>query len=396
MAFMPIGADPRPSGLSIDDVQTGRILAAVLALATWLESQRQPAGYGGAVVHWWWDNLDYTAAGLDWRYEGILIGYLNLWAAGVMDENGKKTWLEKARWAGDDLPLGQLPSGNFRNSQFEFNPGSGGTPHEAACDLALLRLAASLKSQGDAGWEIYAAAAERNLKGYYLDHLWDPQERSFRDTLGRRSFVPNKAATLVEALFALSNLRGDSEWAEAYALPTLEALLTTQVQGGLLDGAFYQNSLDDHRVEKFFPYYIARCIPGLAAGWSWNQDDRFAEAVRKAAAFLMRVRYADGSFPQVLYSARRLNRYPQWVAAVGDILRGLGLANGLGMSCDLIPSIEWLLGGCLPDGGIATAAGFGRATPFGRSDDPRDRLSVTGWADKAFRGLSACLIPFQA
>ena len=270
---------------------------------------------------------------------------------------------------------GQLPSGNFRNSQFEQNPGSGGTPHEAACDLALLRLAACLQSQDDARWQNYAAAAERNLRSFYLARLWDAQERSFRDTVDRRSFVPNKAATLVEALIDLAFLRGDSEWADAYAIPTLEALLASQVTGGLLDGVFYQNRLDDRRVEKYFPYYIARCIPGLVAGWGWNKDERLAQAARRAAEFLVRVRYPDGSFPQVLYPAGRVNRYPQWVAAVGDILRALGLAKGLGLECDLAPSLEWLLGGLLPDGGVATAVGFGRATPFGRPDDARDRMS---------------------
>ncbi len=291
---------------------------------------------------------------------------------------------------------GQLPSGNFRNSQFEQNPGSGGTPHEAACDLALLRLAACLQSQDDARWQSYAAAAERNLRSFYLARLWDAQERSFRDTVDRRSFVPNKAATLVEALIDLAFLRGDSEWADAYAIPTLEALLASQVTGGLLDGAFYQNRLDDRRVEKYFPYYIARCIPGLVAGWGWNKDERLAQAARRAAEFLVRVRYPDGSFPQVLYPAGRVNRYPQWVAAVGDILRALGLAKGLGLECDLAPSLEWLLWGLLPDGGVATAVGFGRATPFGRLDDARDRMSVCGWADKSFRCLSACLIPTQS
>jgi hypothetical protein len=97
---------------------------------------RGPGGYSGPVVHWWRDCLDYSGPGLDWRYEGIIIGYLNLWAA-----TGEASWLAKARRAGDDLMNGQLPSGNFRNSCFELNPNTGGTPHEAACDLALLRLA---------------------------------------------------------------------------------------------------------------------------------------------------------------------------------------------------------------------------------------------------------------
>ncbi len=34
-------------------------------------------GYGGPVVHWWNHSLAYQGAGLDWRYEGIIDGYLS-------------------------------------------------------------------------------------------------------------------------------------------------------------------------------------------------------------------------------------------------------------------------------------------------------------------------------
>ena len=36
--------------------------------------------------------------------------------------------------AGDDLVQGQLTSGNYRNSCFELNPYTGGTPHVAIID----------------------------------------------------------------------------------------------------------------------------------------------------------------------------------------------------------------------------------------------------------------------
>ena len=98
MATVPIGADPRPSGLSLEASQYQQILEAVLHLDTWFETQRQPSGYGGAVVHWWWDNLDFTAPGLDWRYEGILIGYLNLYAAGVKGKD------QRCYLVGESLP----------------------------------------------------------------------------------------------------------------------------------------------------------------------------------------------------------------------------------------------------------------------------------------------------
>ncbi len=81
------------------------LVHAVALLDAWLETMRGPDGYGGPVVHWWQDNLLYTGVGLDWRYEGIILGYLNLYRA-----TGEERWLDKARRAGDDLVRGQLPA----------------------------------------------------------------------------------------------------------------------------------------------------------------------------------------------------------------------------------------------------------------------------------------------
>jgi hypothetical protein len=391
VALRAAGVDPRPGDLNLDPETRSLVSQAVLGLDAWLESTRLPGGYGGPVAHWWWDCLDYTGPGLDWRYEGILAGYLNLWAL-----TGEEAWLAKACRAGDDLVAGQLPSGNYRNSCFELNPNTGGTPHEAACDLALIRLGAALREENRSGWEAYVETARRNLEAFCIGRLWDEAARSFRDDPSTPSFVPNKAATLCEALFALSHLEGEAIWAEHYALPTLEAVLSHQVRGGALDGAahgaahgaIYQNSFGPHKVAKFFPFYISRCIPGLLEGWAWSGEARFAEAARLAAEFVALTRYPDGSFPQVRYPGGRVNRYPQWIAACGDILRALDLARQVGFSYDPAPTLDWLLAGRREDGGFRTARGFGSAVPGGRADDPRDDLAVVGWADKAFRYLT--------
>jgi hypothetical protein len=392
LAVGAAGADPRPDALTLNAADAASIAAAVAGLDVWFDAMRQPGGYGGPVVHWWRDCLDYTGPGLDWRYEGIIIGYLNLAAAA-----GDGRWLAKARRAGDDLVAGQLPSGNFRNSEFELNPGTGGTPHEAACDLALLRLAGALRAMGDAGWEVYIRAAERNLREFYVSRLWDEAARSFRDAADAPSFVPNKAATLAEALFALARLTGERAWAERYALPALDAVLALQVAGGELDGAIYQNSFGPRRVAKFFPFYVARCIPGLLEGLAWSGDERYGGAAHRAAGFVLRWCYDDGSFPQVVYPGGRVNRYPQWIAATGDILRALDLARRVGVAYDPTPTRRWLLAGRRPDGALRSAAGFGRATGCGRAGalrwraDPRDDLGVCGWSDKAFRYLALLL-----
>lgn len=360
---------------------------AALRLEAWLETMRGPGGYGGPVVHWWQDNLLYTGPGLDWRYEGIILGYLKLYR-----NTGDPRWLEKARRAGEDLLQGQLPSGNFRHSCFEANPGTGGNPHEAACDIALLRLARVLREQGDPIWEPMAEAARHNLWSYILPVLWDKETRRFRNLPTDPTFVPNKAATVAEALLDWADLTGEIDSVKQYVLPTLEAILEAQVRApdSPLDGAIEQGVTGLKKSGRFFPFYIARCIPALLRGFERTGTEAYRDAAQRAMAFIMRFRLPDGSFPQVVYRNGRVNSYPQWIAGTGDILRAMEWVRRYGMDICPEPTQSWLLKGLQLHGGIATAHGFGSIDtqrPSGRSD-VRDLLSVCGWADKAFRYLA--------
>lgn len=153
------------------------IAKAVANLDAWLDTMRGPGGYGGPVVDWWQNCLQYTGPGLDWRYEGIIIGYLTLW-----QRTGQPQWLEKACRAGDDLVAGQMPDGNYRASSFEQNPyRMCGTPHEAAADVGLLHLAKALRDSGDERWCFYKETAVSNLTQFYLRRMWNPAVQSFRD-----------------------------------------------------------------------------------------------------------------------------------------------------------------------------------------------------------------------
>src|SRR2546423_7411200 len=94
-----------------------QIDVAVSNMDAWFETMRGPNGYGGPVVHWGQQSLMYTGTGLDWRYEGIIAGYLHLW-----HNSRDQRWLSKACRAGDDLVSAQLPNGHFPASAFEINP----------------------------------------------------------------------------------------------------------------------------------------------------------------------------------------------------------------------------------------------------------------------------------
>jgi hypothetical protein len=361
--------------------------ATIKLMDAWLDTMRGPEGYGGPVVHWWQDCLDFGWPGMDWRYEGIISGYLNLYKA-----SGNPCWLHKAKRAGDDLVRAQLPSGNYPRSSFEANPCSGGTPHEAACDVGLLLLAAELAKQGDARWADYWQTAERNLRGYLIGVLWDGLNRYFWNSPRDPTFVPNKAATIVEAILARISLTGDSIPLEGFIVLTLDKIVSCQImaRGHPLDGAIDQAWRGARGSGHYFPFYIARCIPALVQGHDYTEERRYLRAARAAMRFLLRGRLPDGSFPQVIYANGRINRYPQWISAAGDILRAMDLVAGRGMEIDADATLGWLLAGFLPTGGMRTARGFASVVSQRRPGIPefRDLLPVCGWVDKAFRYLT--------
>ncbi|MEX2426190.1 MAG: hypothetical protein WD401_05425, partial [Thermomicrobiaceae bacterium] len=354
---------------------------------SWFNSMRSADGYGGPVAHWWQQSLMYTGPGLDWRYEGIIHSYVNLWT-----RTGNDHWLNKAIRAADDLIAGQSDDGHFRASAFEMNPSSGGTPHEAACDIGLLLVAAELKSAGDLRWAAYSDCAQRNLERFALGQLWDPDTQSIGDSTSSEAFVPNKAATWSEAFFLLSEVVENPEWAERYAIPTLRRVMNHQIQGrGDLDGAIAQNSLGNKRVEKYFPVYIARCVSGLLQGYKWTNQEQYLDSALRAMRFVARWLSEDGSLLTVVYANRRASATPSWIAPLGDVLRAAEELTPFGFDADFRAVARRLMAGQDESGGFQTGRGFASQAFGSATDVPdvRDLLHVAGWCDKSFRYLSA-------
>lgn len=367
---------------------------AIPGMDAWLDTMRTEQGYGGPVAHRWQDSLFYTGSGFDWRYEGIIFGYLRLHQV-----TGELRWLSKACRAGDDLRNAQLSDGRLPASSFEANPAAGGTPHEAACDLALLRLAAVLKAAGDPTWVEFLSTARRNLVEYYIQKLWDSTQCSFRNQTEDAALVPNKISTLVEAGFALTEIEGKDDLLQQYFLPALASILPAQVKhaGSPLHGAIDQSISGSHPSGRYFPYYVARCVPALLQAFQYKREQVYLDAAVDAMNFVLRSQRPNGSFPQVIYANGRQTLEPRWIAACGDILRSAQLLSAYGYSWGGIEQTQkWLLDGILPSGGIRTADGFAALESSqlrNRLPDFRDLLPVCGWVDKAFYYLAQQVQP---
>jgi hypothetical protein len=372
-------------GHSSEDISK-RADAALPGLEKWFETMRNERGYGGPVVHWWQQSMMYTGAGLDWRYEGIIAGYLKLW-----EKTRQLPWLDKAIRAGNELLRGQRPDAHFRSSGFEINPSTAGTPHEAACDIALLLLARSLKDLDDPRWKRYLECARANLEMYYLARLWDDDILAFADSTTGKAFVPNKAATAAEAMLLMAEITGDARWAELYGIPTVARIVKLQVTDkGPLDGAIAQNSFGELTVDKYFPLYISRCIPALLKVYALTGGDYYLTSAIHAMAFIERWSDEDGSLPTAVYANGRASSHPSWLAPLGDILRAADLLRSHGYDTEFSATRERFFGSQDTSGGFQTATGFAGQASGRRSQlpDARDLLHVAGWCDKSFRYLA--------
>lgn len=357
---------------------------AVSHLDAWLDTMRGPDGYTGPVMHWWESNFLYTGAGFDWRYEGIIDGYRELYL-----RTGEPLHLQKAVRAARDLLPQQLPDGRFRNSSFQFGPVAGGTPHEAALCAALLKLAGTLRAEDDPLAEPLIDAALHNIGGYWVGQLWNGQ--GFQDQPYKSVFVANKHATLLEVLLEAQALTG-RDYGE-YVQACVRVILGSQQRTGPQIGGTVHLGIGPSRLA--IPIYTARTMNGLIAHHDLHPSPEQAGAIAAAAAFVLRLLRPQGVAWGV-YGDGRLALNPLMIAGAGDLLRFLLRVQERGLA-EVAGGVAGLTGVLLsaqqPGGGLPTAHGFrykGLARPT-KERDLRDILPVVGWTDKAFRALVLAL-----
>lgn len=369
----------------VDTVQT-KATATVARLEQWLRSMRGPRGYGGPISHWWESCLLYCGPMADWRYEGVICGYINLYRA-----TKQACWLDQAVQSAGDLLDAQLPAGTFRNSAFQQGPMEGGTPHEAAVDVGLLELAMALREQGAAEWRTYFAAAQRNINSYLLGRLWN--EQGFLDQPWNTTLVPNKNATTIEALALYEALSGQDMG--RYLHKAADVILAAQVSAGPRAGATIHQGTGRHQLA--IGIYTARSACGLLRLYERDHRDQWLEAAARAIPFIRTLFAPDGTFFG-RYPDGAAIANPRIIAGAGDILRVLawGRRYGIAADADIDVIVTLLARAQLPSGGIPTGIGLawrGARKVYRGQPEFRDVLPVVGWCDKAFRALAMLAAP---
>ena len=322
----------------------------IKAIDGWLESMRTPHGYGGPTVHWWESCLGYTGAMADWRYEGIICGYVNLFR-----KTNDLEWLGKAKRAADDVLSMQMSDGRFERSSFQRGPLSGGTPHEAAADVGLLELAKILKSSGSPDWNRYASAARKNLESYHISRLWSG--RGFLDQPESSIGVSNKNATVIEALLLCNEVCGCDY--SPYIMPAAEVIISSQVPSGIPSGGDLHAGSQPHFL--ITGIYTARCVSAILRLANRVEHSDYESYLSNAVDYLRRLVADQGTlFGHTLSGS--LIESPVWISPSGDILRVLSEYSK--MKRIEIPECEVLLNALLSfqkaNGSIPTAHGFSR------------------------------------
>lgn len=358
-----------------------RVATAIQRMSLWLDAMRSDQGYGGPVTHWWESCWLYAGPMIDWRYEGILCGYTQLF-----ERTQHPYWLERAVTAGEDACNSQLPDGRFRNSSFQQGPIEGGTPHEAAVDIGLLVLARALLTVGDSRWTQFFEAAQKNLLEHQIGRLWKGE--GFRDQDWNQTCVPNKNATTIEALILYETLSGEAM--DAYIKPAADVILNAQVTDpGPRQGATVHLGTGRHRLA--IGIYTARCVPALLHVYERTQETHYLKRAQAMGQFLLRLLTPEGTLFGYYADGRPIT-CPTWISPSGDVLRALRLLQPYG---DIPPQAIEQLGAVLlnaqmPSGGMPTAYGLGRkgqSRPYRHAPDFRDLVPVVGWCDKTFRAL---------
>ncbi|RLF10204.1 MAG: hypothetical protein DRJ69_03445 [Thermoprotei archaeon] len=364
-----------------------KLLEALGKIYFWIQSVRVDRGFTSPIIHIWRNSLLYCGPIIDWRYEGLIEGLLNLY---VSSNDGK--WLDMAIEYSKDIINALTPTGHLYMSSFEYSSFSGGTPHEFAAAKALLKLCKVLINEKLALWKnIYDAALliiNRMLTLY--------TGNATKNLIDDPHIVYNKCATAAEVLFLYSDIlkaQGKSTKSKSM-LNIAKSIVDTIVKVQRDDGAIPQGTFDFN----IYPLYVARCINALIEAYKRFSDKVYLMSIRKTLEFLKHSFVPGYGFYQVIFHNGKKSLNPIWIAGMGDILRVFLKVTELGVSSynDIIDEgMNVILSKQTPLGSIWTAYGFakpGYNRKYYGVPDMRDIMPCIGWIDKTFSFITQIVL----
>jgi hypothetical protein len=366
---------------SNNSIKSGAVETSLGQLEGWLATMHGTGGYYGPVVGLRGISMAWCGAGHDWRWEGLLDGWIILHR-----RTGDPVYFERMDAALQALQKAHLANGAFCNSYFENNPFEGGMPYEPAVMAAVLRTLLYMKETSHpwpAGTE---EMVERFVEERLIKELWNKVLRTFNNWMQSdfERYSPPAVAAIVETLCNYAMLTDSANRLAPYIEGAANSLLKSQLWTGSLAGAL---PLSNYEGSSASPCLAARGLPALALLHQYTGEARFVAAGDALADFVNRCLLPDGGITYMVFADRPARIAPRFVGATADALRSLARADRQDATVTST-QLAWLLDHQTASGAFDTAVGFGTEAGRDKHPDWRDVIPVCGWADKIYALLA--------
>lgn len=320
---------------------------ALSSLWTWLETwMDERGGVHGYVVHHHRDNLKFLCPDT-WTQATCILGSLR-----VYQKTHEKKWLKLTLKLSDYLVDTYLSSLHlYRNANHERKPlGKPGIIHNALPSYALCEVTKEIKGQNN--WQKYHEVAKDNI----VNHLLRLRDKSTGALVsiyhGKPSFIHNMNSASVLALTALAELENDSSYINKYAVKIAEHIVSCQVKGGSLSGAYpYVDKERNYRTL----YSLITAI-GLFKLYKNTDNIKFLKSVEALIRNLKK--YVDEKTGLICHYHKI--GYPQWIpdTMLFIFVSRLLENEGVKISIDLNNIINKVLERQYKNGGFHLSIGF--------------------------------------
>jgi hypothetical protein len=366
--------------MNLPGIDDKTLAAAQGRLESWFDSMHGPAGYYGPVVGFRGVGAGYCGPGFDWRYEGLLEGWMAMGRACP-----EATLAGRIEGALAEIRRSRLANGTLRCSYFESNPFDGGMPHEPILMSSALRARSFLHSVGRPFDPAFDSLLERFVRERLVKELWNKALKTFNNWIQSEyeSYSPAAVASIVEVLVGYQEIAGDGSVLDSMIQGAAESLLAVQIRTGPLAGGIPVSNRSGVPIN---PYLAARCLTALTLLHRKLNDDRFSQAGEALSNFLGRISLKQGGFPLQVGPGGAARETPVFVGATAGVLVELARSGRLTEPV-LQPHLAFILGRQTVSGAFHTAVGFNGGGGASRPDW-RDVMPVCGWGDKIYHLLA--------